>query len=329
MQAITYTRFGAAQDVLQLEELPETFPGPGEVRVRLAFSGVNPSDVKSRAGRPGLDRPPFPSITPHSDGAGTIAAVGEGVDSSRVGQRVWIWNGQWQRPRGTAATEITLPAEQAVPLPDGVDFETGANLGIPGLTACHAVFGAGPVKDQTILIHGGAGTVGHLAVQLARWGGAKVLSTASPRDFDRVRAAGAAAVFDYGDNDLAAQILAANDSAPVDQIVEVELGQNIVLDAEVIAPNGRLAAYGSAKDMEPRLPFFPLLFKAVTLDIILVYLLRKQERDAAIGLLHDALEQNALNCPTERIFPLAQTAQAHEAVETGQRSGAILVDCEG
>ncbi|NNE51908.1 MAG: NADPH:quinone reductase [Sulfitobacter sp.] len=329
MQAITYSDFGRARDVLGLETLEDIAPGPGEVRVKVALSGVNPSDVKSRAGRPGPVKPAFPRIIPHSDGAGTIEAVGEGVDPDRAGQRVWIWNGQWQRPFGTAATHITLPAVQAVPMPDAMDFETGANMGIPGLTACHAVFGGGEVAGQTLLVQGGSGTVGYLAVQLAKWGGARVLATASARDFDRVMAAGAAEVFDYADSDLAQKVLAANGGAPVDQVIEVELGQNIDLDAAVIAANGRLAAYGSAKEMSPQLPFFEMLFKAVTLDIILVYLLPKAERDAAIAQLHAALGAGGLDCPTERIFPLSQTAQAHEAVEEGARHGAILIDCQG
>lgn len=327
MQAITYADFGPAKDVLSLTEMETPAPAAGEVLVRLALSGVNPSDVKSRRGRPGLGKPAFPAIIPHSDGAGVIEAVGPGIDEARIGQRVWIWNGQWQRPFGTAATHIALPAEQAVLLPEGISFETAASLGIPGLTACHAVFAGGEVTGQTLLVQGGSGTVGYLAVQLARWGGARVLATASPRDHARVLAAGAEAVFDYGAADLAEQILAANGGKPVDQVIEVELGANLPLDSAVIAPNGRIAAYGSAKDLEPRLPFFELLFKAVTLDIILVYLLRPAERAAATARLHRALLEGALECPVERTFPLAETAAAHEAVEAGARRGAILVDC--
>ncbi|MDF1728233.1 MAG: NADPH:quinone reductase [Sulfitobacter sp.] len=327
MQAILYSQFGPARDVLRQAELDTPDPGPGEVRVALRYSGVNPSDVKSRRGRPGLESPAFDRIIPHSDGAGVIEALGAGVDPARLGERVWIWNGQWQRPFGTAATHTVLPQDQAIPLPDGVTEETGASLGIPGLTACHAVFGGGEVADQTLLIQGGAGTVGYLAVQLAHWGGARVIATCSARDMDRVRAAGADTALDYGDPELGAKILAANDGALVDQVIEVELGRNIQTDAEVIAPNGRLAVYGSALDMEPRLPFFPLLFKAVTIDILLIYLLRAAERQRANDLLHRALTEGALACPTERIYPLSQCAEAHEAVEAGKRQGAILLDC--
>ena len=165
MSAITYSRFGPASDVLTLQDLPTPSPKPGEVLVRLATSGVNPSDVKARAGgRPGVTEPPFPMIIPHSDGAGVVEAVGDGVDQSRVGERVWIWNGQWRRAFGTAAEYIALPSAQAVVLPENTSFGQGAVLGIPGLTATHAVLGGGSVQGQTVLVSGGAGTVGRLAV---------------------------------------------------------------------------------------------------------------------------------------------------------------------
>ncbi|WP_299877996.1 NADPH:quinone reductase [uncultured Sulfitobacter sp.] len=329
MQAITYDRFGAARDVLTLSDIPSPAPGAGEVRVTLAYSGVNPSDVKSRAGtRPGVTKPAFPLIVPHSDGAGEIVAVGTGVDSARIGQKVWIWNGQWQRSHGTAAQEITLPAAQAVPLPDGTSLETGATLGIPGLTACHAVFGGGDIRGKTLLIQGGGGSVGYLAVQFARWGGARVIATCSARDRDRVAAAGADVVLDYRAPDLAAEVLAANGDAPVDSVVEVEFGRNITVDAEVIAPNGRLAAYGSAAEMSPTLPFGPLLFKAATIDIILIYLLPAPERTLAIEKLHAALDAGALDSPIDAVFPLAETAAAHEAVEAAGRVGATLIACQ-
>ena len=153
MKAITYLTFGPARDVLTLEELDDPTAGPGEVVVELAYSGVNPSDVKARAGaRPGVTKPAFPLITPHSDGSGVIVAVGDEIDVARIGERVWIWNGQWQRPLGTAAERIALPSAQAVPLPDSTSLEAGASLGIPGLTACHTLFADGPIAGQTVLI---------------------------------------------------------------------------------------------------------------------------------------------------------------------------------
>lgn len=327
MKAITYRSFGPAAEVLTLEQMEPPRPGAGEVLVDVALSGVNPSDVKARAGaRAGVTELPYPVIVPHSDGSGVISAVGDGVDPARIGQRVWLWNGQWRRAMGTCAEQIALPSAQAVPLPQGVNLETGAVLGIPGLTASHVVFSGGPVTDQTVLVHGGAGTVGYLAVQLAKWGGARVIATAGGGAADRVRDAGADAVLDYAEPDLAAAILDANKGQPVNRIVEVEFGVNAATDAAVIAENGRINAYGSAKAMAPELPFYPFMFKAVTLEMALVYLLTPSQRAAAIDQLHAALAAGALRIPVQKTYTLDQSAAAHEAVEKGGRHGAILVE---
>lgn len=326
MKAAVYRAFGPARDVLEIDELPRPDPGPGEVLVRVAFSGANPSDVKARAGtRPGVTKPAFPTIVPHSDGAGVIEAVGESVDSARVGERVWIWNGQWQRPFGTCAEYIALPDEQAVTLPEAVGLETGAVLGIPGLTAAQAVFGGGDISGKTVLISGGGGTVGYLAVQLAHWAGAKVIATGSPRDFDRIREAGAEVVLDYRSETLAADILAANDGAFVDESVEVEFGLNIGLVAEVMRPNGRVAIYGSGLNMVPTIEFGPILFKALTMDVILIYLQEEADRLMCIEKLHAALVDGGLRIPVQEIYGLDRVANVHEAVEAGGRAGAVLV----
>ncbi|MDU8925976.1 NADPH:quinone reductase [Alisedimentitalea sp. MJ-SS2] len=329
MHAITYTKFGPAAKVLKLRDMPTPNPAAGEVLVRLHRSGVNPSDVKARAGnRPGVTEPAFPVIIPHSDGAGMIEAAGKGVDPSRVGERVWIWNGQWQRPHGTAASHITLPADQAVPLPESVSFDTGATLGIPALTAAQTVFGSGPVTGQTLLVSGGGGSVGHLAIQLAIWGGAKVIATVgSGRSGDDARAAGASAVLDYASPDLATDILAANDGAEIDRAVECEFGPNIDLLAQVMKPLGTIAAYGSAADMTPTLPFGSLLFKAIKIDISLIYILPLAKRLERVAQIHTALTQRALTSRVHATYPLAETANAHEAVEAAGRHGAILLDC--
>ncbi len=329
MKAVTYTAFGAAADVLQVQDLPDVSPAPGEIIVDIAFSGVNPSDVKARAGsRPGETKPPFPVIVPHSDGSGVISAVGEGVAESRVGERVWIWNGQWQRAFGTAARQIAVPSEQAVKLPDDVSLQSGAVLGIPGLTATHAVFSGSDIAGKTVLVHGGAGTVGYLAVQLAKWGGARVIATANPRNHDRVLAAGADAALDYAATDLADRILDASRGAPVDKIVDVEFGQNAETNAAVIAENGRINAYGSAQVMSPTLPFYRLMFKAVTLETILVYILTPEARSEAVAVLTRALTQGALQCPVQTVYDLEDCALAHQAVEAGNREGAVLLGIE-
>ncbi|SHJ34460.1 NADPH2:quinone reductase [Shimia gijangensis] len=326
MKAAVYREFGAAADVLKIEKIERPEPGPGEVRVRLAFSAPNPSDVKARAGtRPGVVKPAFPTIVPHSDGSGVIDAVGEGVDVARIGQRVWIWNGQWLRPFGTCAEYIALPQAQAVAMPDNVTFEQGAVLGIPGLTAAQAVLGGGDIAGEAVLISGGGGTVGYLAVQLAKWAGAKVIATGSPRDFDRISGAGADVVLDYRSDTLAADVLAANDGVLVDTSVEVEFGVNIAMIAEVMKPNGRVAIYGSALDMTPSIPFGPILFKALTLDVILIYLQTDADRAHTIAKLHDALAAGALSIPVQEVFALENVAKAQEAVEAGGRAGAVLI----
>ena len=327
MKAITYSAFGPAADVLRLTELPTPDPAPGEVLVRLTHSGVNPSDVKARAGsRPGVTKPPFPVIVPHSDGAGVIAAVGEGVEAARIGQRVWIWNGQWRRPFGTAAEMIALPSAQAVALPGGMRNDEGATLGIPGLTAAHCVFGGGRIEGKTLLVSGGAGAVSHDAVQLAVWGGARVIATASPADFDRVRAAGAAEVLDYRDPDLAARVLDLTGGRGVDRAVETEFGVNAPMLAQAVAENGTVAAYGSALQMNPVLPFGAFLFRAITIDIVLIYLLPEAERANAIGMLHRAHAAGALKPAIHARFALADCVAAHQAVEAGRRAGAVLLE---
>ncbi|WP_293573376.1 NADPH:quinone reductase [Phaeobacter sp.] len=326
MKAAFYRRFGAADAVMEVGDLDDQPPAAGEVTVALAYSGVNPSDVKARAGaRAGVTDLPFPTIVPHSDGSGVIVAVGPGVDSARIGQSVWIWNGQWKRAFGTAADQITLPAQQAVPMVAEATLEQGAVLGIPGLTAAHTVFQGGDVAGKTVLVQGGAGMVGRLAVQMAKWGGARVIATCSASDVSYVTDAGADVVLEYAQADLSDAILAANDGKAVEHIVEVEFGANCQIDADVIAENGRIVAYGSAKAMTPTLPFYPLMFKNVSLEMALVYLLPQRIRDEAIHRLNGALQDHALHIPVAETFDLTQIAAAHEAVETGQRRGAILV----
>lgn len=327
MRAITYDRFGPADDVLTLEDLPTPSPGPGEVLVRLATSGVNPSDIRARAGgRPGVVKPPFPNIIPHSDGAGVIEATGDGVPGTRIGERVWIWNGQWQRAFGTAAEYIALPAAQAVQMPDHVSFEEGAILGIPGLTACHAVLGGGSVTGRTVLVSGGAGTVGRLAVQVASAAGAHVLATArGEAGLNAARDAGADHVFDYTAPDLADQILEATGGALVERIVEVEFGQNVETNTRIIAERGTIAAFGSAKEMTPVLPFYPLMFKAVTIDLVLVYLLSAAERSEAIAQLTDLLKRKALDFQISSVLGLEDCARAHDLIAAGDRAGSIVL----
>lgn len=327
MRAITYDKFGTASQVLKLEDLPKPEPKGGEVLVRLKTSGVNPSDIRARAGgRPGVLKPPFPKIIPHSDGAGVIEAVGTGVEQSRIGERVWIWNGQWQRAFGTAAEYIAVPTEQAVRLPDNATFEQGAILGIPALTAAHTVLGAGPVSKKQVLVSGGAGTVGRLAVQIATASGAHVIATChGDKNMTAAKAAGADIVLDYKSPSLADDILDASGGVMIDHVVEVEFGQNVETLSRVIAERGRIVAYGSARELTPTLPFYPLMFKAVSIDLALIYLLRDDERAKAIAHLTNLIEREALDLRISEVLPLEDCAKAHEIIEAGARAGSVIL----
>ena len=324
MQAAFYEAVGPAAEVVRIGERPTPEPLPGEVRVRIHTSGVNPSDVKTRAGARGPI--PFPCVIPHSDGAGIIDAVGNGVSTSRIGERVWTWNAAWRRPFGTCAQFVCLPGMQAVPLPPLVDFETGACLGIPAMTACHATLGDGPLDGATVLVTGGAGAVGHCAIQFAKWSGATVIATVSgAAKAQHAKAAGADHVLNYREQDVAAAIAELTRGDGVDRIVEVEFCGNLPASAQVLKAGGVIAAYGSAAAPNPSLPFYPLLFKHSTLHLLLVYLLTEPQRDRARRLINEALAAGKLSCHVGARFALAGTAQAHQAVESGAVIGNVVV----
>ncbi len=325
MRSIVYSKFGPAKEVLEEKDVSIPNPAEGEVLVEVKFSGANPSDAKSRAGnRPGVTKPQFDQIIPNSDGSGVITSVGAGVDKGRVGQRVWIWNGQWQRPNGTAAEYISLPSAQAVLMPENMSFETGACLGIPGLTAAYCTLGEGTLKDKTVFISGGAGAVGHNCVQLAKWSGAKVIATGSKARFDHISNAGADHVLDYNDPDLVKKVL---DLSPngVDRSIEVEFGENVNLLHQITKANGSISLFGGAKNMNPVFPFGPYLFKALKINIALIYILPEEDRKLAIKYLHDAHADGALNVAIGKTFNLEDCADAHDATLEPGRTGSVLV----
>lgn len=324
MKAAFYDRNGPADDVLQVGEMPKPIPAAGEVLVRVHASGVNPSDVKSRAGL--RAKMAYPRVVPQSDGAGVIEAVGAGIDPARVGERVWIWNGQWQRPLGTAAEYIALPGLQASHLPDNTPFEAGACLGIPAMTAHRCVFADGPVAGQKILVTGGAGAVGHYAVQLARWGGAQVIATASgPEKAAHAKAAGADRVVNYKTEDVAAAVKDFTQGQGVDRIVEVEFGGNLSTSLACLKTNGIIATYASGAVMEPKLPFYPMMFQGVTIRMVLVYILPEAARRQSIQDINHALAQGALVHAIAETYPLERIAEAHKAVESGKMIGNVVV----
>ncbi|MFT3953189.1 MAG: NADPH:quinone reductase [Piscinibacter sp.] len=326
MQAAFYERTGAAAEVLQLGELPDPQPGPGELRVRLRWSGVNPSDVKTRAGLRSKQLA-FPRIVPHSDGMGVVDTVGEGVAATRIGQRVWIWNGAWGRANGTSAQFIVLPARQAVPLPAGTPDEAAACFGIPALTALHAVLMAGGVAGQSVLVAGGAGAVGHYAVQFAKLLGARqVIATVSSEDKARiVREAGADLAIDYRRENLAERVREATGGRGLDRVIEVDIAANRLLDIELLRKGGDLVVYGSGQG-EFALPFFPLILKNLNLRFFMVYHLADEDRARAEAVLADLLGRGVLRHQIAQRLPLAQIVQAHELVESGRAVGNVVIE---
>jgi len=323
MKAWFYDRTGPAAEVLTRADLPVPEPGPGEVRVRIEWSGVNPSDVKSRGG---LRPMPFARVIPHSDGSGTIEAVGAGVDAARVGERVWLWNAAWGRPWGTAAECCCLPSAQAVPLPEGVPGEVGACLGIPALTAMHAVLMDAGVAGCRVLVAGGAGAVGHYAVQLAsRFGAAQVISTVSSEPKARIAtAAGADHVINYRTEPVAERVLALTGGQGVDRVIELDLAANGRMDLELLRTGGELVVYGSSP-RPPDLPFGVLLAKNIQLKYFMVYHLTPAERARATGALQRLLARGELQHAIADRLPLDELVRAHEAVEGGQLVGNLVL----
>jgi NADPH2:quinone reductase len=337
MRAVVYSEPGGP-DVLRLVERPVSEPGPGEVRVAVHVSGVNPTDWKARRGG-GDGQLPFPEVVPNQDGAGSVDAVGDGVDPARVGERVWLWEAAWQRAEGTAQEFVLLPERQAVRLPGGASFDVGASLGIPALTAhrCLTVSELGPtglapgvLAGQTVLVAGGAGAVGHAAIQLGRWAGARVITTVSSDEKARLAlAAGAHHVVNYRTSEAADQI---RGLAPdgVDVVVELAPAANAALDAMVLAANGTVAVYATDGGNELDLSVGGLMSRNVRYQFVLVYTVAPKAKDQAVGDVTAAAADGALpvgddaGLPLHR-FTLEQAAEAHAAVEEGA-VGKVLID---
>ena len=322
MRAAWYLKNGEAKDVMMLGDLPKPQAAAGEVLVRLATSGVNPSDVKSRRARPLTEM-----IVPHSDGAGVIEAVGAGVPGSRIGERVWIWNGQWGRAMGTAAEYIALPSAQAVLLPEQVDFAAGACFGIPALTALQAVHLAGELKDQQVLVTGASSAVGHYVTQLVTLAGGQVIGTVgSPAKARHAQAAGMKEAIFYKTESVADRVKALTAGRGVPVIIDMDFASTGKLLAEgVLAPHGRVICFGSnAPDIT--LNFRALLFPSLSLKFFLVYDLTPADRQTAQARLNELLQTQQLQHAISRRFALADIVAAHEAVEAGQDIGNVVVD---
>ena len=323
MKAAWYERNGSAAEVMRVGEQPTPVPQAGEVRVALHCSGVNPSDVKSRMARP-LGGP---LIIPHSDGAGVIDAVGEGVDTSRIGERVWTWNAQWQRPFGTSAEFVCLPAAQAVVLPHAVSFQAGACMGIPGLTALQAVHLAGDVRGKTVLVIGASSAVGHYVTQMLKHAGATVIGTVgSEAKAAHAKAAGADHCVFYKTEDVVARVKELTGGTGVDSIIDMDFSTTIQWVAQgVLRPHGHLVCYGSNPPAEIPVSFRPLLFGSIRLSFFLVYDLSPADRQHCLSRLNQMLENQQLVHSIGAAFTLDQVVQAHEAVEMGKTIGNVVI----
>jgi NADPH2:quinone reductase len=327
VRAVWYERPGAAPTVLTVGEMPTPTAGPGEVRVRLEASGVNPADVGRRAGS--YRATEFPRVIPNSDGAGIIDQIGSGVTQFSLGQRVWLFNGQRNgRAFGTAAEYITLAGHLVTPLPDDLSFAAGATLGIPCMTAWCSLFADGPIAGQTVLVTGGAGAVGHYAVQLAKWGGARVIATvSSPAKDVEARLAGADLVINYRTEDVAAKVREFTGDHGVDRVVDVDFGGNIATTLKIMAFNSTIAVYATNGNRTPVIPMRDLMEKCIALRTLVLYALPPPLLAAAQADISKWLAAGPRIHNIAAQFALADTALAHLAVEKGDKLGTVIVDC--
>ncbi len=324
MKAAWYESNGGAAEVMVVGDMPTPEPAAGEVRVRLHASGVNPSDVKSRMARP-LGGP---RIIPNSDGAGVIDAVGEGVAATRMGERVWTWNAQWQRPFGTSAQFVCLPSAQAVHLPNNVSFEAGACMGIPGLTALQAMRLAGDMRGKQVLVTGASSAVGHYITQMLTQAGAQVIGTVgNPAKADHAQAAGAAHCILYKTEDVVARVKALTDGQGVDAVIDMDFSTTAGWLAQgLVKHHGQVICYGSNPPPDISISFRPLLFASIGLKFFLVYDLTPADRQACLAQLSEMLTQGQLTHTIGAVFALEHVVQAHQTVEAGQTIGNVVLD---
>lgn len=316
MRAALYRAKGPAADVLRVETVQPVEPELGDVRIRVAYSGVNPSDVKSRAGTASAAMD-YALVVPHSDGAGTIDALGPMVISRRIGERVWLFNAQWGRAMGTAAEFVTLPSQQAVSLPDHVPFEVGASIGIPLMTAYHAVQACGPLLGRNVVVFGAAGSVGMYATQLANMSGARVIAVVSSESKGQeARAAGASEVIDYRKEDVAVRVRELTGGDGADCAIDVDAAANSRHWGGMLALGAKVVVYGSGQAQIP-VPFRPMILGFVTLYFFIVYKLPPEILRQTLDGITRLLERDVLQHPRVEVFELDQIAAAHLRVERG------------
>lgn len=329
MKAVWYERKGLPHEVLQFGEMPDPQAGPGEVRVKVVVSGLNPSDTKGRGGWRGRVQMDYPRVIPGQDGAGVIDQVGPGVDARRIGERVWIYEAQQRGSAfGTSAEFVKVPTEQAVPLPQGIDFDVGAALGVPALTAHNALFKDGGIQGRTILVWGAGGAVGQAAVMLAHWAGARVIAvTSTPLAADVARSSGAAVVIDRKREDVVARVREVTGGAGVDRVIDVFFGANAEADLAILKVNGVVASYsvGGPEDFM-QFPFSRYMAKGITLHTIYVYGMSRETHWAAVRDTTAALQSGVYRPRIGARFSLGDTATAHVAQDDGSVTGKIVID---
>ena len=328
MKAIWFKTPGEAAQVLTVGEREKPTPGEGQVLVRLYASAVNPSDVKKRAGlQPaGLENG---YVIPHSDGAGVIEAVGQGVDAKREGERVWVYQAQFQRHQGTAAQYVAVDSFHAASLPDAANWHIGACMGIPAMTAHRAVFADGAVENKTVLVTGASGRVGYYAAQWAKAAGATVFATAGSKErLAPLENFSLDGLFNYREDEVASALVDATDGKGVDRIIDVEFGKNVEQSAQMIAVNGAIVTYSSSLDPQPTLPFYPLMFKNVLLRTVLVYNMPNEAKQKAMDDIYNMLSANQFNHRIDSVTPLDRTFAAHEAIEEGGCDGCVVIDID-
>ena len=328
MQAAWYERQGKAKDVIQYGEMPVPNLEADEVLVKIYISAVNPSDTKTRAGWGGIEMN-FSRVIPHNDGAGVIEQVGEKVDKTRVGERVWLYETQLGRPFGTAAEYAVVPASQAIALPENTSFAEGACLGVPAMTAHRTVFADGDVKGKTILVTGGAGAVGNYAIALAKWGGAKVFTTVSrPEQAEVAKTAGADEIINYKTEDVVQRIAElTGKERSIDRVIDVNFTANLPVSNKVLKPNSVIISYSSANPGDrPALPFLPMQLINTTIRLILVYTMPESAKQQATKDITEALKAGALHHNIARRFALNEVAEAHEAQDSGELIGKAVIE---
>ena len=327
MKAVWYEKFGNADEVLMYGDFVTPEPKHGEVLVKLQASGINPSDTKKRGGsNPALlDSGP---VIPHSDGAGIIEAVGPGIPASRVGEHVWIYNAQYDRQHGTAAEYVTLNSSQAVWMPESTGFEVGACLGIPAMTAHRCVTVNSPVDGRTILVTGGAGRVGHYAVQWAKHLGATVIATAGSEDSRKeCTTAGADLVTGHPGKEANEAIKDFTNGKGVDTIIEGEFGGNLASILDVLKTNGSIVTYASGADPTPEIPFYRMMYLDITLSLVLVYVMPTQAKLKAAQDISEYLKQGKLLHRIVHTLPLSEIAEGHRLIEQGGFHGCVVLNC--